>query len=287
MRFYLLLVVYFLALGRLNRHFSHANDRFSLRDIYPIAYDAREWEVSTEPADIDTILSQPFHYLRHGAQMFAFVSADDHYVLKFHRYPFHMRRYNWLKHPFKKTRKERNIQRFAQHMTNYKACYETLQAETGCVWLQLNPEQGLNREVLLIDKTGNRYRLPLKGVACIVQHRAQLIYPTLQTYLAQGQIEKGKQVITQVLELFWQTCKKGYVNTDALLSTNVGLLGDRAIHIDMGDLSPSAGIEHPAQTRAYLVEVTRPLRTWLEAHSSALLTHYDAELARMSLSAKG
>lgn len=283
MKFYLFLVVYFLALGQLNRHFSHANDRFSLRDIYPIAYDAKMWDVSTERTDIDAILSQPFHYLRHGAQMFAFVSADDKYVLKFHRYPFHMRRYNWLKHPFKKTRKERNIQRFAYHMTNYKACYETLQAETGCIWLQLNPEQGLNKEVRLIDKMGNHYTLPLKGVTCILQHRAQLIYPTLQTYLAEGQIENGKQAITHILELFMHTCKKGYVNTDSMLSSNIGLLPDRAIHIDMGDLSRSEGIGQPEQIKAYLAEVTEPLRNWLEAHSSALLAHYDAELARLLL----
>jgi len=282
---YPLLLAYFFILKEFDRRFSLSNARFTLQNIDPAPYNADDWNLPSPAAEqmthLETILFQPFHYLGKGAHCFAFVSQDDNYVLKFHAYPFHMRRYTWLTHPCKKTRTEYNTKRFSYNMNNYKTGYQVLQEETGCLWLQINPNNRLTQKVTLIDKTKNRYTLPLKGYTFILQKRAQLIYPTLEQYLSCGALDKAKEAITHILELFFKTCKKGYINRDALLTHNIGLLPDCAIHIDMGDLSLSPGIENRAQTLSYLKETTAPLRDWLSTQNPQLLKHYEEELNRL------
>lgn len=284
--FYPLLLAYFFLLKEFDRRFSLNNARFTLQNIDPAPFDATAWNLpalsAEQMAHFETILSQPFYYLGKGAHCFAFVSQDDHYVLKFHAYPFHMRRYTWLTHPFKKTRTEYNTKRFIYNMNNYKRGYEVLQEETGCLWLQINPKNALLQKVLLIDRMKNRYRLPLRGYTFILQQRAKLIYPTLEQAVLDGKVDEAKAAITHILELFFKTCKKGYINRDALLTHNIGLLPDRAIHIDMGDLVPSPGIEKQSQTLCYVKEITSPLRDWLSTHSLLLLKHYDEEFTRFT-----
>ena len=92
--------------------------------------------------DVLSVLDQPFHYLGKGVQCYAFVSADDKYVLKF----FRMRRLlpsPWLvKMPLLESYKQEKIKRKSEELfrdfTSYKIAYEQLQEETGLVYVHLN-----------------------------------------------------------------------------------------------------------------------------------------------------
>ena len=262
------------------------NDSFNLRFILPrLSYDP-EWNISSISADqqqsIDQILTQKFTYLAKGMHAFAFLSEDGRYVIKFHRYPSHMRILPWINRPLayyfsqkKQAVKEHDRHKLNGHLQSYKNSFEHLQEETGllCVHIGNTPYLGKMKEVTLIDRKGNSYQVPLSETTFMLQQRADLIYPTLD----QCDLEKGKQVISSVIQLFMNCCQKGYVDQDPILRKNYGLLLNeqiKAIHIDIGDMAYQENIKLKENYIPYIKEMTESLRKRLEKNYPELLDHY-------------
>jgi hypothetical protein len=76
-------------------------------------------------------------------------------------------------------------------------------------------------------------------------------------------------------------CKKGYEDKDPVLHKNYGLLKERAIHIDVGDLVLQEGISLKENYIPHIKEMTESLRTRLESLHPALLDHYHQEMATL------
>jgi hypothetical protein len=284
--------LFFLAcLIPLDRYFFKHNASFSIRFIYSSMPNRPEWDIppiaSEQEPLLDGILSQDFTYLGKGTHCFAFVSQDQKYIIKFHRYPSHMRLYSWLNRPLaylfnaKRIRiKEYNMDRYNYFMNNYTQSFQDLKEETGLVLLHINRTNTLKKTITLIDKTNNRYQVCLDDVAFILQHRADMIYPTLQQYLIHNDYEKAKETISRILSLIVQSCQKGYVNNDPVLKRNYGLLSDRAIYIDIGDLVQKEGIDQPENYIPHLRKLTQELRAWIRERRPELLTHFEEEIER-------
>lgn len=259
-------IVYVALLARLDRLFFKSNACFCLHFIQ------RSHNAATTaclPPQIDTLLSQPFTYLARGLHCYAFLSQDGHIVLKFHRIPSPARKGAWF------SRDEKKMKRFAYFMDNYSACAADLQKETGCLWLHTRSSPALRKKVVLIDKTGNPYTVDLNETTFILQSAAERVYTVLQNC----ELDQAKAVITQIVELLRASYLKGYVHTDPVIEKNFGLLANRAIFIDFGDVIRR---ETDQSLDRYLKEATFDLHCWLKSHRASLLEHFDAEIKRLS-----
>jgi len=284
------LLLFIGALTHVDRIYFKRSHSFCVHFLYSALPSQAEWNLppitQEEGALLDAILSQKFHYLAKGTHAYAFLSEDGKYVIKFHRYASHMRRFAWVSHPLRYTFsakrqkiKEYNMRKVHAHMKSYRASYMHLKEESGLVCLHISrTEDTLRRTVTLVDATQAQYQVPLDEVTFILQHRAELIYPTLKELKAENRLEEAKQIISNILHLIQTTCQKGYIDEDPVLSRNYGLLADRAIHIDLGSLVQQEQIALRENYIPYVKEVTAGLCKYLEQEDSELLAHYHAEL---------
>ena len=290
--FLCLFVLFIAAIARTDRVFFKRNSSFSVRFLFSNLPNSPEWDLPEPTANeldqLDTALQQKFHYLGKGAHCYAFVSADEKYVIKFHRFASHMRIFSWVNHPFsyrlnerRKKIKEYNLKKLRYNWQNYKNSYLDLKDEAGLIFLHINKSHNLRRTVTLVDKTHAEYRIPLDEVTFILQHKANLIYPTLDQLTAEKRIDEGKQIVSSIVQLIATCCQKGYVDEDPVLRKNYGLLGTRAIHIDIGDLIQEEGIGTRDSMIPHVKEMTESLRKRLESTYPELLPHYYEEIAKL------
>lgn len=288
----LLLIALFLftaLLVRIDRLFFKQNSSFCARFLFTCLPNETQWDLPSpaeaELAQLDEVLAQKFHYLGKGAHCYAFVSEDQNYVIKFHRYASHMRIFPWLNHPFaykfdpKRIKiKEYNLQKLQYNLQNYKNSYLDLKEETGLIFLHINRTDYLKRFVTLVDKTQAQYSIPLDKVTFILQRKADLIYPTLDELYQNNRLEEGKEIVSNIIHLIQHCCEKGYVDEDPVLRKNYGLLGTKAIHIDIGDLVHKPEIAQRENYIPHVKEMTESLRKRLETQYPELLQHYHNEI---------
>lgn len=290
---FLSMAILFLAsLVHLDRTFFKASKSFSLRFLYTCLPNDPRWDLPPPSSEelhlLDQILNQKFHYLAKGAHCFAFMSEDEKYVIKFHRYASHMRVFPWLTHPFsyqfnerRKKIKAHNFEILDYNLSNYKASYEDLKKESGLILVHINRTNYLNKAITISDKIQGEYTVPLDQVTFILQHKADLIYPTLDQLYAAHEIDKAKQVVSQIIHLISSCCEKGYVDQDPILRKNYGLLANEAIHIDIGDMVKDDTVRDKQTRVAHVKELTECLRVRLEKEYPELLEHYAQEIARL------
>jgi hypothetical protein len=229
-------------------------------------------------------LRQKFYYLAKGCHCYAFISEDQRYVIKFHRYASHMRLFSWAYHPFsylfsehRDKIKEHNMQRLKINLQSYKDSYLQLKDETGMILLHINHSDHLRKSVTLVDKTRAEYRVALDDVTFILQHKADLIFPALGKLICENKRDDVKKIASALIHLIAKSCQKGYLNADPVLHRNFGLLTDRAIHIDVGDQVRNEEMKLRENYIPYIKAVTESLRQKL-ANDPDLLEHYDREI---------
>lgn len=274
-----------------DRVFFKHNGGFCIAFLYSSIKENPEWEIPPptlqEKAFLDEILNQKFHYLAKGCHCYAFVSEDQSYVIKFHRYPSHMRRFSWAYHPFsylfnerRKKIKEHNLERLLINLKSYKDSYSELKEETGLLFLHVNRSDNLHRSVTLIDKTQTQYPVSLDDLTFIVQRKAELIFPKLDTLIRENNLDDAKKLISNVIRLIVSCSQKGYIDKDPILRRNYGCFEDRVIHVDVGDLVQSDEIKSKDNYIPYIQSVTESLRQRLENYPD-LLTHLDREISQL------
>ena len=284
-----MLVLFMGMLVRIDRVYFKRNHSFCIRFIYSSIDNRPEWDLpSPSPKEVsllDEVLKQKFHYLAKGCHCYAFISEDQQYVIKFHRYASHLRIFPWLNHPFsyqfsehRKSIMTHNLEKLKENLQSYTHSAQALKEETGLIMLHINRTDTLQRSVTLVDATQAEYRVPLDQVTFILQHKANLIYPTLDKLLLEKKIDDAKKVITDVVCLITDCCKKGYVDEDPVLRKNYGLIAGRAIHIDVGDLVRNEKIQLRENYIPHVKEMTESLRVRLEKQYPELLSHYYKEI---------
>jgi hypothetical protein len=280
--FVTMLLLLIATIAHVDRVFFKRSSSFCAHFVHSSLPANPDWDLpSNETLLLDKILDQKFHYLAKGAHCFAFISEDRNYVIKFHRYPSHMRRFPWFTHPFsycfskrRQQIKEYNFKRIKAHFDSYKSSYLDLKEETGILLLHINRTDHLRKTISLIDKTQAEHKISLDNVTFILQKRADLIYPTLDKLTQKGKYDDAKQVVSQIVQLIAESCQKGYVDKDPVLKRNYGLLEDRAVHIDVGDLIKNENIAIRENYIPYIIKTTESLRKEIESNYPELLEHY-------------
>jgi hypothetical protein len=136
--------------------------------------------------------------------------------------------------------------------------------------------------VTLVDNTKAEYRVPLDQTTFILQYKANLIYPTLERLIKERKIDEAKKIVSDIIHLIAISTQKGYADNDPILSRNYGLLSDRAIHIDVGDLIKKEGISLEENYIPHVKEMTESLRKQLANTYPELLEHYYQEINRLN-----
>lgn len=268
LRLFLATTFFLLSLSFVDRFFFTHNCHFSIHSLYSsLPYDPK-WDTVDS-----SVPQQTFRYLGKGNRCTAFVSEDNRFVLKFHRIPATARPFSWLIRPFHLFQTIPHTHLYA-NWQSYRDALLLLQEETALYHLHLNRSKNKYPTVTLIDSLHSLYKVPLDQTAFLLQPLAKPIYPTLDSLIETQNWEGAKTIISYIVDLLQRTCAKGFIQADSFLNKNYGLLEDRAIFIDVGDLRKFPGIEKKENALAYIKKTTNELRSHI-AQYPELLKHYE------------
>jgi hypothetical protein len=231
--------------------------------------------LSNEELDsIRSILDQPFHYLGKGVQCYAFVSADDKYVLKF----FRMRRVlpsSWLiKMPLLESYKQEKIKSkfedLSRDFISYKIAYELLKEQTGLVYIHLNKTDLLHQKITLFDKICVKHSIDLDSMEFLLQKKADLFYPAVEEMLSLGKKSEIKKYVKDLIHFLAYRSSLGIYDKDPDINTNFGICEGKTLQIDVGRYRPDPTRKDPSLYIDDIIRVTDNLRQWLQAQDPEL-----------------
>jgi len=275
-----LAALFFLAaLVPLDRFFFKRNNSFSLHYIQaPLSYNP-SWE-STAPCP-EEALDQPYKYLSKGSQSFVFESMDRRWVVKFYKFPSHMRTLSWLKHPvsyaFDEKRiaiKEHNLARFLLSFNSYFLAWKDLSPETAVAYVHLNPTSHLGKSLTLIDTLGVHYSVPLDSMAFVLQRKADDIFQVLDSAIQKGDFELGKTIVDSLVDVIESRCRKGISDLDSMENHNYGWLDGRAVHIDVGRFTRDERVKAPQACKQEVLRITQAFSNHLGQNYPELYQYY-------------
>lgn len=271
----------------IDRYFFKKNKSFCIQTILSSLPFQPQWESkqSGDPALLREIFSQPFIYLARGGQSSVFLSEDQQYVIKFYRFPSHLRPFGWLKHPFayqlqekRQEVKRHNLEKLSISFRSYLLAFEELREQSALLFLHLNPTDSLQLQATVIDTLGSRYLVDLDKVCFIVQKRVDELYPGLYRLIEKKDLAKAKEAINSIVDLILLRCSKGIMDHDAILSQNYGLLEGKAVLIDVGRLAQEEAIKEKAHQKAHLEKMCLGLKEWLKTESLELSLHLEKKI---------
>lgn len=246
-------------------------DGFALYKILSSLCFNPAWEVQ-QPSPPD-LFDQPFHYLAKGAQSYVFASEDGNTVIKFFRLN-HLQPPKWLTlfalpiplQPYKVNKWIEKRAELTKDFLSYKIAFEELQEETGLIYLHLNKTKHLNKKLKIYDKIKIAHEIDLDNMEFLVQKRATLVYPTIDTLVKTEGPEAAKEAINDLVNLLLSRCQKGIFDKDPDLNTNFGFLHRRPVQIDIGRFTRELEIKNKAAHRDEIIRITDHFRQWLEAY---------------------
>ena len=253
-------------------------DGFSMSKITSEMTYHKEFETSSlsnkELDSIRSILDQPYHYLGKGVQCFAFVSADDKYVLKF----FRMRRVlpsPWLiKMPvnesYKKEKISRKFEEFMRDFMSYKIAYELLKEDTGLVYIHLNKTNLLHQKITLFDKIRIKHTIDMDNMEFILQKKADLFYPAVKEMIVLGKKTEVKQCVKDLIHFLAYRSSLGIYDKDPDINTNFGICEGKPLQIDVGRYRMDPTRKDPLLYIDDILRVTDNLRQWLNSEDPEL-----------------
>jgi hypothetical protein len=266
-------------------------DGFSIAFIHSDLTYNPAWETKSISKEtrtkLATVFSQKFRYLGYGGQSFAFVSEDNEYVVKFFKHRRFRKPHSFfvtlplpsvLEHS--RLRKlNRAIFKLNRDFTSYKLAYEQLQEETGLIYIHLNKGTKLKQRLCIVDKIGIEHEIDLDRIEFIIQRRADPIYSHIDELVAKGDLTGVKKTLHSILEVIVNRCKKGIFDEDLRIHNNIGLIGQRAIFIDVGRFVQDPKRSLPSVYMNDLKTVIdERLRPWLETEHPQLVAYLNEQL---------
>jgi hypothetical protein len=240
----------------------------------PLPYQ-KEWSISPpdkgQEEQVNSILSQPFFYLSEGGQSIVFMSADHSYVLKL----FKFKRFrpsiliNLLPDPFfhsyRTAHKTKRTKKLLAAFKGYKLAYDHLRQESGLIFIQLNPSSSV-RLITLIDKRGLKRSINLQKATYIIQEKGEILSIALAHLLDKGELQKAQNLIQQLFLLYQSEYSKGLYDLDHGIMHNIGCVGDRLIHLDVGKIIDDEQMKQPNLYKKDLEKVALKISRWMSQH---------------------
>jgi hypothetical protein len=229
---------------------------------------------------LNAILDQKFYYLGKGCQSYVFESGDGQYVIKFIKYQ-RFRPQFWLEYltfipPIERyfaNKVEKKKQKLNNVFIGWKIAYESLQKETGVVYVHLNKSNDLKRNLVIYDKMGIRHDLFIDNFEFLIQKKARMLCPTLNEKMGRGEIESAEVLITDLLQMILDEYRRGYADNDHALMQNTGVLDNIPVHIDVGQFVKNQRVQNSIVNSQEIFNKTWKFRKWLEKHHPVLAEH--------------
>ncbi|MBI5272734.1 MAG: hypothetical protein HY861_01980 [Chlamydiia bacterium] len=240
------------------------------------------WETKSplSQQEVVSILDQPFTYLNKGAQCYAFLSEDGHYVLKLFRFDRHQNLIrNWVGACLNKPSEQpAPLEKRKQFFYAAKLAQERAAEETATLYLHLNCTEGQLPLLSARAPLGQRLSLPLDHYRFVIQKKAVLLEEAFLEAREKGVLPKRLEAL---FTLLMHRIDKGIGNRDSNLWRNFGMIGDRAVEFDFGCYGLRPDFD---QKEARVREFTRymhPLRIWLQKNAPECLSLCDAQEERL------
>lgn len=234
-----------------------------------------------ELVPIQSILSQPFHFLTKGLQCYVFVSEDEKYVLKLLKWkelepPLWVRCLpnSWLTQ-LKREKKEKKEFDF----TSYQIAWDELKEETGLIYLHLQQTEGLDTTLCLYDPIKVRHQVPSDTIEFILQTKAAPFLP----YFEQNQNNEEKMVsfFSSFVKILQNRIQKGIGDSDVSLEYNMGVSEDGTPFLfDIGNLSRIE--EKKDQPYASLKKESKLALIWLSQNNPKVALFLEKQIQEVS-----
>jgi len=232
-----------------------------------------------EEQNIDkNVFAQEYHVLGEGRQCFAFVSADDAYVIKF----FKKQRINkkrWAKHGniFRKIHEKRHntASRWKKLLLETAECYQLarqdLSDETGVIYTHFNKTEHFIKPLLIKD--GKKTHLvDLNNTSFIVQRKVELTRDRISKLLNEGKKDLAVDALIQMRDLMLSRTSKGITDPRQSYGKNFGFIKQSAVQLDVGKISkdPSLALNPNAE----MEKLTANLKRWVKKNYPDLYAEF-------------
>lgn len=278
------LILLTIAFVSMNRFFLRHNKGFCIGQIYSTQPIDGAWDPSSYSSvsleELEDILTQSYSYLEKGHQSVVFESEDKNYVLKFYRFPSHMRVAGWMARPVTRfTDKRKAIRnydenKFVETKKSHILAFKSLREESGLIAVHMNKSENCPYTVNIKDPLNHPYQVALKDTFFVVQKKGQLIFPTLAELIREGKVTEAQSIINNTTSFVLTRSLKGIKDEDPILEKNYGLLGSHLFQLDTGRLKISPSIKNIEDAKNEALTITEPLKNWLSSVSPDLLEHY-------------
>jgi hypothetical protein len=232
-----------------------------------------------EMLEAEPLLDQPFYFYKKGGQCFVFIGADGKTILKFFK-QHHIRFWSWLQSltfplPFDDFRtkilKKHRHQTHSYLLESCKIAYEKFKDQTGLIYLQFAGQPLLQKKLLIYDPLKIAHMIDLERTDFILQKKAMPIRESFKKLIAEKQLELCKHHIDTMVELIVERCQQGIADRDFNAHSNLGILEDRVIEIDIGSYHESPSLKE--SSKIVLLQQTAKFKKWLEKHHVELANY--------------
>lgn len=259
----------------LARLYFRLTDDFRIANMtYEIPHQSN-WEIAPltveEKAELNTALDQPYTYIGKGAQVYAFASADDKYVLKFFKFK-HLKPsffIDWLPtippfEPYKSTQIKRKDRKLKSVFNGYKVAWERDRDNTGLIYIHLNKTNELNKKVTVKDKIGREHTIDLDDVVFVVQKKGKTLRTVMTELLSKGDVKQGIHRFEQIIDMYMDEYSKGIWDHDHGVMHNTGFIGDVPLHLDVGKFNYEEKLKDPTNYKPDLIWVAGKMDLWVK-----------------------
>lgn len=268
-------ILFLIAFNTLEHTCHKLTDGFSLSRIQ---FPSQKNQASAHPPHPE-LLSQPYYYYGCGHQCFAFISEDGQTILKFFKYADHAPPSWTAKIPllnriksFRPCRIQYVLWKKERDFKGYMLAFEQFKEESGLLDLHLRPTTCEYPTLTLYDKLSIRHQLDLNKVPFVLQRKAIPAYTQFSHWIANGDIEKARRAITEILSLCSHRISQQIDDYDADFHSNLGFFKESPIYIDPGRFSLSS----TPLPSAEFERLKSLLKTWFSKHYPPLVSDVEA-----------
>lgn len=148
-----------------------------------------------------------------------------------------------------------------------------MREETGLLFLHLNKTNHLKKTLTIYDRLNIAHQIDLDQVEFLVQKRADLVYPCIDTIAKREGLESAKGAISSLVQLLELRCQRGIFDKDPDLNTNFGFIGKQAVQIDIGRFRHDDRKISANAHRDEILRITDNFRQWLDQNHPSLSSH--------------
>jgi len=237
-------------------------------------------------AQLQRCTKQRFLYLGKGSQAYAFVSEDGKFVLKLFKC-HHMRGApSWLQAlplpdslaQYRDSLVTRRDHRVSLALNSYKIAATALLRECALIYAQILPSNQFSLPVTIQDGIGREYSIDLATYGFAMQLRSDLVQPSFRKWIAKGDMESAKKAIDSLVGIVSRRSKKEVQDSDPDLHKNAGLIGTKAIFIDIGSFHKNPKISSHDEMRFDMQKVFSKFSRWLSEESVELHVYLQEQL---------